>query len=443
MADKSLEAHLYECLKEGNTKKALYIIELLGDNINKLYRGKSPLVWAKEFENEDVINALSEKGAIEEVIDEEKAKELGKEFIQKMFDGNFEVVDEYIAKGANFNVEYDATTPLIYAIEKNRLDVVEKLIKSGADVNKSSRHYMRPFNVYASPLAMAIRCYSDDVFEMLVDAGANVKDDKAALFEAFRCNRFDIVDELLEKGANVEFLFTQNVYNVDQANYLLKNGFKPDYQTIKDGMENGSYMRGPILAYLDSYDIANIDVVDDEGKTLLFRALEGRQDQIAAKLIDMGANVNFGDKNTALLIGAYQECFEVVKKLIEKGEDINQVNEYNQTPLYLAVMNATMIYARSAQMVVEYLLQHGADTQIACDDGTTPLECAVRHKKSKIVEIILNNTDGVPKDFSKALRFSGDRSKEREMLMDHVERIIQNNPQERERIMLEITKDRY
>ncbi len=55
MTDKSLEAHLYECLKEGNTKKALYIIKLLGDKVNTLYGAKSLLHLAKEFDNAEVI----------------------------------------------------------------------------------------------------------------------------------------------------------------------------------------------------------------------------------------------------------------------------------------------------------------------------------------------------------------------------------------------------
>ena len=90
MAEKSLEAHLYECLMRGNTergdtKRALYIIELLGDDVNKLYRGKSPLLWAKEFNNDEVVKALEEKGAVEKEISEEEAERLGKELVEKSF----------------------------------------------------------------------------------------------------------------------------------------------------------------------------------------------------------------------------------------------------------------------------------------------------------------------------------------------------------------------
>ena len=75
MVEKSLEEHLYECLKEGKTKKALYIINLLGDKVYELYGARSLLVIAREFENKEVARVLEEKG-VNEIVDEEKAKEL-------------------------------------------------------------------------------------------------------------------------------------------------------------------------------------------------------------------------------------------------------------------------------------------------------------------------------------------------------------------------------
>ena len=131
MAEKSLEAHFIKCLKEGNTKKALYIVELLGDKIDNLYRGKSPLLWAKEFENDEVARVLKEKGAIEEVISKEEAERLGLKLIEKAKVGDLDAVIELIEKGADVNIKSN-TGSTAMSLAKNEetrraiLDAVKK-----------------------------------------------------------------------------------------------------------------------------------------------------------------------------------------------------------------------------------------------------------------------------------------------------------------------------
>ena len=136
MAEKSLEAHFIKCLKEGNTKKALYIVELLGDKINNLYRGKSPLCWAKEFENDEVVRVLEEKGAVEKAFSKEEAKKLGLELIEKAAVGDWEAVIELVGKGANVNEkDEDGDTALMLASRHGYVEVVKTLIENGAKVN--------------------------------------------------------------------------------------------------------------------------------------------------------------------------------------------------------------------------------------------------------------------------------------------------------------------
>ena len=144
--EKSLEAHLYECLEKGNTKKSLYIVQLMRDNVNKLYRGKSPLIWAKEFENEDVINALSEKGA-EEVISKEEAKKLGEKLVEATKKCIMSDVINLIEAGADVNVQDEyGYTALMNASKKGHLEIVEKLLDAGADVNvKSDKNLQNTF----------------------------------------------------------------------------------------------------------------------------------------------------------------------------------------------------------------------------------------------------------------------------------------------------------
>ena len=133
--EKSLEAHLYECLKEGNTKKALYIVKLLGDDVDRLYGAVSLLVIAKKFNNIDVIEALEEKGA-KEIISLREVERLGEELIDSAMNGDLDKVENLIEAGANVNLQSkDGYTALIWASKYGYVEIVEKLIEAGANVN--------------------------------------------------------------------------------------------------------------------------------------------------------------------------------------------------------------------------------------------------------------------------------------------------------------------
>ena len=217
MAEKSLDAHLFECLKEGNTKKALYIIKLLGDKVNTLYRGKSPLCWAKEFENDEVARALEEKRAVEEVISDEEAKKLGIKLVEKARVGDLDAVIELVGKGAKVD-EKDifGDTALILASKNGHVEVVKTLIENGAKVDEKNDRGN-------TALIWASRNDYVKVIKALLDAGAKVdeKDNygETALMSASQYGYIDVVKTLLDKGADVSI---KNKYG-DTAMSLAKD----------------------------------------------------------------------------------------------------------------------------------------------------------------------------------------------------------------------------
>ena len=201
MAEKSLEAHFIKCLKEGNTKKALYIVELLGDKINNLYRGKSPLLWAKEFENDEVASVLEEKGAVEEAISDEEAEKLGIELVGKAKVGDFEAVIELIEKGAKVDEkDKDGETALIWASFYGNLRIAEKLIESRTDVNQKDGSGW-------SALMFASNQGYLGIVELLIEEGADVnqknKDGNTVLMLTSQFSQVKIVKRLIEEGADV------------------------------------------------------------------------------------------------------------------------------------------------------------------------------------------------------------------------------------------------
>ena len=96
MAKKTLEAHLYESLSRGDTKKALYVAVLLGNNVNNIYRGKSPLCWAREFGSEEVLACLEKKGAKDILLTRDENIEVAKKINKAMKEGDNEKAIELI-----------------------------------------------------------------------------------------------------------------------------------------------------------------------------------------------------------------------------------------------------------------------------------------------------------------------------------------------------------
>jgi ankyrin repeat protein len=75
----------------------------------------------------------------------------------------------------------------------------------------------------------------------------------------------------------------------------------------------------------------------------------------------------------------------VVKMLVEEGEvHLNTKTERGATALYMAS-------SKGHTDIVAYLLEHGADHEIAFENGYTPLHAAVSCKQERVVELLLKH----------------------------------------------------
>ena len=166
--EKSLEACLYEDLKNGNTKRAVHIVKLFGDNVDALYKGKSLLIWAKEFKNEDVINALEGKGANEVVISKEEAERLGGELIPSAKEGDLDKVEQLIDAGADLNIKDKyGNTALLLASRKGHTEIVDKLISCKANLDLVDNYG------WTALMEASYKGYTE-IVEKLIDVGADV-----------------------------------------------------------------------------------------------------------------------------------------------------------------------------------------------------------------------------------------------------------------------------
>jgi len=82
-----------------------------------------------------------------------------------------------------------------------------------------------------------------------------------------------------------------------------------------------------------------------------------------------------GDTNLHIVFGktySDEDRFAVVEKFACCKASLDIPNLIGQTPLFCAV-------ERNDPLIVEYLLERGADPGYSCIDGTTPMHCVAKH----------------------------------------------------------------
>ena len=104
-----------------------------------------------------------------------------------------------------------------------------------------------------------------------------------------------------------------------------------------------------------------IDVQDDEGRTILHRAIEDDYSYLAELMLENGANPNIEDKNgdTPLDYAEYRGCHEVIEKLITKGA-IKRDRQSEISKLHES-MEAGQQHARAMQTLFSLIDKHRSE----------------------------------------------------------------------------------
>lgn len=125
--------------------------------------------------------------------------------------GEIDNVKAAIGAGADVNVaNQSATAPLIWAVKSGRVDIVQFLLISGADVN-------RVFVTGYAPTALiaAAEIGSIEIVELLLQFGAdpNVlpRNGFTAMSTALVHRNYDVLLLLLEHGADINLLFDKTL----------------------------------------------------------------------------------------------------------------------------------------------------------------------------------------------------------------------------------------
>jgi ankyrin repeat domain-containing protein 17 len=302
-------------------------------NPKETWGGTTALMWAASERHPDVVKLLIGHGA------DVNAKSY---FVPSASGRGFEGTTPVLPKPNQPIEEFAAgmLTPLMFAARENDLESAKLLAKAGADLNAQAGDGK-------DALSLAFFDGSYDVAEFLIDSHANVNQKDAQRFTPL----FWAVDRRnMETAPNFPWMVTRDPFPLVKK--LLDAGADPNAvinSTPRARMREGS----PRLVYA----------------TAIMRAAFSGDLELVKLLLAHGADPHIvsSDRETTLMaacgtgfINGYHrprppaERLEVVKLLVELGEDVNAADSYGITPLMVAANLGDL-------NVVKYLVGKGAD----------------------------------------------------------------------------------
>ncbi|KAJ8119646.1 hypothetical protein ONZ43_g3450 [Nemania bipapillata] len=235
----------------------------------------------------------------------------------------------------------DGWTALIVASSKGKLDLVQWLLKSGADIDRLNRHNY-------SALALAASKGHVEIVAALLKKGAQINvAPRPPLIYAVSYP--DILRLLLDSGADVNAVDPLGNTAINSAS---QGGI---IDSVKMLVEKG----------------ADVNHKNQYGWSPIFYVVCPHSSALTRLLAENGAKMDDVVEGQTLLHMAIGEDLELLKTLLEfrKVININAVNSHGYTALHYAIFESNIEY-------LKILIRAGADVNTQCPDGTTPLHIA-------------------------------------------------------------------
>ncbi len=328
---------------------------------------------------------------------------------------NLELVRFFIGKGALRRTDNDGNTPLHRAVLKNKTNIAKFLIaQGGAQVNDQNEDNNTPLHLLLINPTISEEL-KREITRMLLQKGAkadiannqketalhwsNVLSDAKMTEELILRHPANINDQDKNKYTalhiTLEDKYIDNKTKIEIVNTLLKHGADI---TLKD--IDGDTPMHLLLRDADIPDKHRLELL----KAVMEPKLQGGTP--ATNLLD----IQNDDKNTLLNLAVVYNMFDIVGYLIRKGANPNIANVINISPIHMAAMKnsrmTTLLLQKayssnqtiainaqdsslhtalhwvigkndldkeSKKVIVQTLLDYGADPNLQDKDGNTPL----------------------------------------------------------------------
>jgi len=235
----------------------------------------------------------------------------------------------------------DRATPLHLAAAAGSAAAIEALLKAGADVQAVT-------SPGTTPLMMAAAAGRPDAVKLLLARGANpdaresAKGHTALMFAA-AANRTDAVKVLLEVGADAGAMtkvFDLMDVEMPADRAAAQNAATKVQREAAEAARRADANSRPQLPGVDRGYEYNELVAAQGGLTALhFAARQGHKETVAA-LVDGGVEINRvsgGVHASALVFAIVNGHFDLARYLLDKGADANLAAENGVAPLYAAL----------------------------------------------------------------------------------------------------------
>ncbi|MFQ5673357.1 MAG: ankyrin repeat domain-containing protein [Nitrospinales bacterium] len=308
----------------------------------------------------------------------EKPGVLAQALLLAVHAGNRDIIDLLLKRGADINSSgtYASlfgpreATPLFVAVFDLDKPMIGYLFERGADVHAK--------NKYGDTVLMPAAETGDiEIVKLLLDRGADVKSQSTfgatALLPAVESGNLKLVRLLLDRGADV------NAKMVDGVSALFlaaKRGYEEIGRLLLErgadiNAENQNGVSAlPLYAHLKKFDMVRYLVEQgadvrikprhENEQSLLVQAIQNQREDLARLLVEKGADIHYRNRGgwTALMYAAVWGEREIVRLLLDRGADINLQNNNGNTALFEAIKH------KNTAETVKLLLARGAKTRI-------------------------------------------------------------------------------
>jgi len=292
----------------------------------------------------------------------------GMTLFQALGVGNQSVVEQFASQKRDLQVRNgDRRTPLQVALRLGRLEEAHSLLRAGSPVQGADSSGM-------TALHLALRYGDSKIVQELLDQGADPNavdsDGLTPLMLAVKPEFPGIAERLLGLGADPS-LFSTSLHSA--LFFALQNG------------------RGDLASELLP-KTPKWDLVDGEGKTLMYAAAQGASDETCLMLLDKGLPLGGPgpDGWTTLLLAARYGKTQLLTRLAGRysPEQLNLPRQGNRE----TALNYAATYC--GVQAVQALLDHGADPEISTLDGFNPLLSALSVNSVEPARALLKVTKG-------------------------------------------------